>query len=760
MKKLLLILTAVAGALCWSVPALAYRFEFVAMRDGVRVADSEVCFFSATTAGDPFGHFLASDDVRCLPADRVIDVPTGRWNYFVRSGREWTSARPALLKGTTEQRESGYASLNLELSPAGILDFAEVRKTLGADESLVVFIPTPFGVQSNARPVTRGADDVAVPAGMPLIPMVVRNARPVRVGDAVTVAAGERKAVAFPPQVAGTADVLVWLKCDTELAHDLDREALGAPSIALVTAHGERAPLVLPTNGIAANLEFQVFRGVPAGPARVVARGDSWESAELTLDVPSTGLAVVEEPLPLVPAGTVTVSWRVEGDRVQAPPVRQTCDAAETTAPAPPVTAMKRTLRILRCPLTAAGADCRVAFQRELAADDAAGTSRVGSLTAGQYVAELSFPPFATVREEVYAAPGRRVNVDLVAAPATVYGVVTRGGKPVRATVSIGKESFVTDTAGAFAAAIVRTTGTHPIHVTPCDTNEPFTYTPAAPLEANAFVAIDIPTATLAVRVSGRGGGAIDEAVVTLTVPSPASTGAADSIATLRRDAARGLYVQEHFAARESRLCAAALGYTKKCVDLRKDFDPTDEVALALEEKHGVSGRVVTAQPVLDGMLYVVGPGGEIVARSMIARDGAVELPSLPAPGSTCILAAANQPLSMLDVQPPATGELLLRPPAARSRHFAVLVAPEGGIKRGRLAITVGTVRVPTEVFETYQQERGLLPFLDGEHPLFVADVAETGTIGAQLLPLQPADLGTPLPIGLLPAESDLLLLH
>ncbi|HYI10528.1 MAG TPA: hypothetical protein VEK57_15815 [Thermoanaerobaculia bacterium] len=758
MNKLLIALTAAAGALLWSVPALAFRVEFHTVHGGERVAASEVCFFEASSARNPFGHFLSSTGVHCLPADQVLDIPAGQWNYFGRSGAALTSAGPALLRIPKGREELGYQAVPIELHPAGTLDVTAVRKTLGAGESLAIFLPEPFGATSNARPVTHGEETVVVPAGTPLIPLVVRDGRPVRAGDLVTLAAGERKAATFTPPAPGTGDAVVWLQLDAELARGLEHGvSLPLPAIALRSARGEHLPVIAPQSVQTMSLAFQVFRGIPAGPARVVASGDSWEASDIALDVPDGGLVVVDEPLALAPAGTVVVRWRIDGDpsRAAVPP-RQTCDGAGETPPANPA---KRSLRILRCAASAPEGDCSVAFERDLPAGAIDGSARVASLTAGVYVAELRIPPFAPVREEVYASAGRRNDVELVAAPATVYGTVTRSGKPVRASLTFGTESFVTDDSGAFTAAIARSTGTSPIRVTPCDTREPFLHHPEAPLEPNAFVAIDVPAHALEVRVVGRGGAAIDEATVTLMIPEPGGTDAAKASHTLAYDAGRSAYVRPQFRPVESRVCAKALGYTMNCVDLRADFEPSEPVTVTLEETSGIRGRVVTVQAVVRGTLFVVGAGGGILARTEIAGKGAFEIPSTPPPGSAYLLVAASHPLTTLTLQP-ASGELLLSPLPGRPRHFALIVAEGSTIDRGRVALSVGATRVPAEAFEMHQQLHGHRPMVDGEHPLFVGEVAETGAIGAQLLPLTPVEPGAPLPAGLLPEESDLLVLR
>lgn len=753
MKKLLAALTATAGALLWSAPAFAYRVEFMNMRNGQRVAKSDVCFFPSASSQNPFGHFLASDDVRCLSADDVIELPPGQWNYFGRTADGSTSAGPALMQVKGEnQIEAGFRVVPIELQPGAMLEFSEV---LQDGESLVVFLPTPFGYVSNVRPVTRGEKEVLVPADTPLVPMVVRGARPVRIGDVVTLKAGDRRRAVFTPPADGTGDAVVWLQFEAELARDIPANAkLGIPAITLTTSKGETKPLLPAIDARNSHLSFQIFRAVPAGAARAIATGDQWESAEVQLDVRGGEVAVAREPLLLAPAGTVHLAWRIDGDPAKyTSRPRVTCDGVTE---AKEVAAAKRTLRILRCN---GDDDCRVKFEQELDASATQGKINVASLSVGLYTAELHVPPFAPVREDVYIEPRRSVDTELIAAPVPVYGTVTRNGKPVRASLSIGGTSFMSEESGAFAATLLRG-GVMPVQVTPCDTKLPFTYQPDAALAANAFLAIDIPDRTLAVRVIAKESDKeIADASVTVTIPDPSHPNAARAAVALRRDGERGLYVKPQFVDAAVQVCASAPRFESKCTELRAGFDVSEPVVLELAAKKGSIGRVTSDAPIADGTVWTVAPNGAATP-SMLGNGGIFDVPAAPAPGTYYVLTSRSHPLCVLVPQPSSSDELVLGIPAAPSRVFAVKVASGSALDRGRVAVSIGGVGIPPEAFERHQQLRGLLPLLDGEHPLLIAGVAEAGAIGVRLVPLQVQSGDVPPPAGMLPKDSDLLLLR
>ncbi len=603
------------------------------------------------------------------------------------------------------------------------------------------------------RTILGGENAALVPAGTPLVPLVVRDGRPVRIGDVVTLNAGERRNALFTPPAPGTGDVVAWLRFEAEFAKNLEPgKSIGAPHIALVSRKGEHDALLPVTDAPSSHLAFIFFRGVPAGPARVTARGDLWETAELSATVESGEVTVLGEPLPIAPAGAVTLRWRIDDDPARLT-AGETCDgpaAAKATADA------KRTLRIVRCSGEAAD-DCRVHFRQELAAGATAGTASVASLTTGLYTAELQVPPLAPVRQEIYVEVRRAVEVDLVAAPAAVYGLVTRGGKPVRASLSLAGHSFMSGESGAFSAVVPGAAGAGAIEVKPCDTRQPFVYHPAAPLEANSFLTIDIPHSALEVSVVDRETEkTLDDAKVSLVV-SHSGQAEAKTVMALQHDPARSLYVLSPYAPREARVCASAVGHEMECVEVRGGSAPAEPVVIALRGRRGTPGRVVSGEPIADGLLYVVSPAGDVLQRSQIGKDGAFDLPSLPPPGAYFVLTARNQPLSLLAPQQ-GSGELTLTRPQTPLRNFAVQLGPTGNVERGRIAISLGAVRIPIEAFEHHQQLRGWPPLFERTRAYFVGDVAEAGAISAQLVPVGMDDgNGRPLS-GSLPPDNDLLI--
>src|SRR5437899_12599192 len=80
-----------------SLPAFArapFRVEIIAQHDGQRVEGAEACFFHSGDGTGPLEAFLQTREVRCLPADQVLELPAGRWWSYVRdAGHQVAAAR-------------------------------------------------------------------------------------------------------------------------------------------------------------------------------------------------------------------------------------------------------------------------------------------------------------------------------------------------------------------------------------------------------------------------------------------------------------------------------------------------------------------------------------------------------------------------------------------------------------------------------------------------------------------------------------------
>src|SRR5258708_6861877 len=139
-------------------PAAAYRLEFSATYNEKRLAGSEVCFFRAESAQNPFSRYLATDDVRCLPSEMVIDLPPGKWNYYVQHPDGYISVYAGLVsyEGPTHS-EVGYKEIAIPMQPAGRLDLSDCLRLLQDGERIAVYFPNPQSdFRTAVHPLPRG----------------------------------------------------------------------------------------------------------------------------------------------------------------------------------------------------------------------------------------------------------------------------------------------------------------------------------------------------------------------------------------------------------------------------------------------------------------------------------------------------------------------------------------------------------------------------------------------------------------------------
>jgi hypothetical protein len=176
--------------------AHAYRRELIVTMDGVRVHGAQVCFSSAAATNTAYALFFSyGEDVGCLPADAVIDMPTGVWHVFARQGKSGASATQDYLANRGDPMpEQGYESLEIPLHPAGVLDVTKLLPALEArNASVGVWLDSTNETLSTYLPLVPGEHEIVVPANIPFVPIVTSGGKPLRLGSVMTVAAGDGK---------------------------------------------------------------------------------------------------------------------------------------------------------------------------------------------------------------------------------------------------------------------------------------------------------------------------------------------------------------------------------------------------------------------------------------------------------------------------------------------------------------------------------------------------------------------------------------
>lgn len=310
-----IILLCLAGALN-SAPALAYRVGFsVQLADGTPLShDAEICFHRAAGVKTPFEQFFVSNDVHCFPGDKVIELPTGFWNFYARGARS-VSANPGVLSfhGTHDDQRA-YKNILLTVQPAVAVSFrswTDVISSFGPDAYAAVYVTGSADRLSNVYPVPEGQTELLVPVGIRAVPLIIRNGRPIVVGEPFVGAAHEKR-VALPQPDRETNFIVAEVQVDPVLTTATDRRFIDPPSLRFHV--GNRMSFGFDSADVS-RLSLLFI------PADVVGRiqgvlsvvGECWERDELFLDLdtPTEGnVAIADRPIAIVPAGSVEFGMR------------------------------------------------------------------------------------------------------------------------------------------------------------------------------------------------------------------------------------------------------------------------------------------------------------------------------------------------------------------------------------------------------------------------------------------------------------------
>src|SRR5687767_12541009 len=101
----------VSSLLLWPTRMMAFRAEFIAFRDSERLAGAEVCFLQ----GDPDNQltsYFSGSEMRCLPADKVLELPVGSWHFFGRHRDGFVTDWPGFI--TVPREVEGYKAIKMD----------------------------------------------------------------------------------------------------------------------------------------------------------------------------------------------------------------------------------------------------------------------------------------------------------------------------------------------------------------------------------------------------------------------------------------------------------------------------------------------------------------------------------------------------------------------------------------------------------------------------------------------------------------------
>jgi hypothetical protein len=497
MKPIGALLLALAAAL----PAVA-RQEFVTTVAGQRISGSNVCLWRAGDESAYFAKFMGDGtEVLCLSADHVLDLPAGAWNYFAYHDSAYVSVHPGHV--TVYEVSDEYHATEVELVPAGTLDFTRIMSSLAASDEVVVYVPNdPYPRSPSAMRRLVGDDrTMLVPAGAAVVPMIIRAGVPVAVGEPAVVRTGETKLV---EPIAASTTIIVPVRL--ALSDALWRSGgIVDPVITVRTAEGKGLePRPPPRRGTGIERSLLIVRPVRAGAVTFRLEGARWKAAELTVRAVEGAVTLAEKGLTGVPAAEVNVAWELSPDAVAVRRVNPACNVERAAA----------AVRLWRCDSGEERANC-ASLVREIAEAAAmgplsSGRLQEGSLDAGTYEVEFSFPPLPARRTRFTAKAAemheeeQRIDVD------TISGRVTRGGKAVLAGGLQAGGTVVTTSEldGSYTLPVQGELGIVPVQVGACDKSFRFTAVPEEPVPAGATFDIDIPDNGLEISVSDARSGA------------------------------------------------------------------------------------------------------------------------------------------------------------------------------------------------------------------------------------------------------------
>jgi hypothetical protein len=702
----------------------ADRREYRVTANGVRQAGSEVCFFRGASHADPFSLFFAHGEVKCLPADDVLDFPPGLFHAFARNLRlESVSAhRDYFIYPQSAVPERGYEELEIPLERAAIVDFAELRAALGPGQSLGVWLAPTQTTAGTYFPLVDGETTLLVPANTPLLPLLIENRMPVAVGEPMELAPGARRRAAAFRRQRQRGDVVAWISIDKANVQPPASSAT-APELSIV-AGGEtfRPVFALPRWSLAADQTLVFFRGVPSGAARLEAGGKFWAPSRSELVIPDGGVAVETAPLMLSARGVVRIVWNGGAAAATLPDSCATSDV-----PRPRINA-----RLADCPesVTADGAapDC-VTIASATALFPANGALEISSIP-GRHMLTVAPPFVKRIAQPVLVEAGAETLIPLPLELFRFHGRLRLNGKPLEARLVFESGEATSDSAGAYQATLSANPHGNLVRIVACAAGKTMTYVPAAPIEENRAHDIDLELAALAVRT------------VDADTNKPVS-GAAVRFQALREITPHGPIVHYSSPAVTSGesgraafddvpakqrvlLCAEHEAFERGCSEPVVATDVADRTVTLRMKKAARRGRIDGHEGT--GMIAFVA-NMSVTEEAVVAPDGSFPVTKPHRYPEYAVYVGERRPLSVLplplgDPNP----DLTLTLPRARVRTFTVTAPPELST-RALVSIWIGEHYVPVAILTYHQDMRAQDVFIKHGRPVVFRDVAETAPI-------------------------------
>lgn len=636
----------------------------------------EVCRFRAGDSVNPFGRWLASQEVTCVPAGPGVEFPTGLWNVFARS-KSALSAAPFLIDG-----DKAPSTLSLKLDPAA---------SVLTEASGVIYAPR----RVSAFPISGGR--VLVPANEPLWLFVIEKAKVVAVHSIAPLLPGSEHRV--DARGAGTSSVIGWLHVPETHRNAIDgASGLTPPVVRVGTRDSDLLPPLSSLHGA-----FIRVRDVPPGHAELRLEGRGWVAHRRVVKV-EPGVNIVADPLIVRVAGSLAVHWSTQQDLPALDRSLESCDGSDN--------ASQIEIVVSSCPEFRPGTvpdhgPCTVI--REEKFDPAPfGEMTVDDLAPGAYRAALRFGKLPVVANNATVAPLQQRDLRLIAEYRELYGSVTHGGEPLGERVRVEFPSgsgFAPDDTDEYRALVRGFFGIDtPILVAACDGDPRAIVLSDEEHRPRTRFNVDIPANELTLNVSDTfTREALDGATVRVDVMSLRTPRRMVMDRTLTTS--NGSVTLKAVPERELRITVSLAGYQKQGLEpftMPRSEKKTIDVQLV--PLRGSRGKIASDRPFESGTVVWFTPSGIETERTDLASDGTFVYASAHAPGETMAVISLSHPLWVLHTPPVERREVItVRYPNAPVRAFEVSVA---STDHRPVGLVIAGLRVPPSAIAQHQTLR------------------------------------------------------
>ena len=688
---------------------------------------AEVCRFQARDREKPIERWLSAQAVTCVASDAALTFPPGLWNVFARS-RTAVSVDPILVDSA-----AAPANLAFALVPA-----ATVVTQLPPGATGVLYAPKHV----IAFPAT---EQTTVPAGEELWLIVIAKGLPAAVVPIAAIEAGVERVV-DARSISDAPAVLGWMRVS-----DVDRAAIKTargvqlPRIGITAAGKETVAASLPGPDALNGAFVLFFRGVPAGEADLRLDGRGWLPFRRSVRVAPQSLTLLREPIPARASTTVMVNWSTHGDLAALDRSLGSCE--------PPKEAPRLELTISSCPEPTPGksldpASCSVVRKETLRSELTFGSVTVNEVPPGMYRAELRFGRLPPVDVTSDVPPLQQRPIQLQAHYFEAYGSLTRGGAPLDddATITFpgGGVGFALRKTGEYRAVVKESFAVDAkIDIVTCGGKRSFVLTDRAmEVWKRARYDIDIPDNSLTITV-----------VDTFTqMPLPAATlkfvvmslTVRPRRPVLTRDISQsddgdepgkrvaGQFVIKEVPERELRLTISCPGYKKKEIEpFSMTRSEKKRIDVDLVPLGGSEARVVSTRPFENGTIFWFSSAGVETERADLAPDGTFHFEKTHYRDETMTIVSLSHPLWILRApQVERATPLQVRfPDTAPQRDAQVVIDNAPARMVTVIGVAIGGLRVPQPVLAQHLALRGVVPLANGNDPLLITALAESGPI-------------------------------